>query len=571
MPVAPPTSGEHLVAGAPQVGHQHQRHQVAGVQAGRGRIEARRRPSAASPGPRPCSRRSSAGRGRARKALRRRPCVTVSTSIAPYLPRREQHAARSAVTSRAPWPATADALGRRRRQHRRAGRAGRRAHPRPRRARHRRARALSRSRSPAARRRARSTRTWSTGIDWTRTDVFFGDERAVPPDDPQSNYRMARETLLDPARVPPANVFRWRAEDPPISTRAARDYEAGPARGAAARPGSTWRCSGLGPDGHTASLFPGTTALAEEDRLAVAVDVPALGTRRLTLTYPALCGAREVLLPGDGTRQARRAGRRRPAGQHAARRADRPPAGSGDAYSATGRPQRQDINGSAHDRPGRRHRRHQRPARDLRRAGRRPARRDAALRADLSLGVVRVAGRHRRGVPGGGRRRRSAPRAKVATRLPRHRRPDREQHLPRHQPALGRRRARAVAAPRDRARHAGERLPRRRAGRHRRRRRRAGRAGRRPAASRTGRSPCWAPAPASARRSCSGRPPRTATRSSPRRAATSTWRARTPLEHGLVQFLTNKYGRVSCERVLSGHGPGRRVHVPLARSRPAGA
>ena len=51
-----------------------------------------------------------------------------------------------------------------------------------------------------------------TGIDWTRTDVFFGDERAVPPDDPQSNYRMARETLLDPARVPEANVFRWRAE-----------------------------------------------------------------------------------------------------------------------------------------------------------------------------------------------------------------------------------------------------------------------------------------------------------------------------------------------------------------------
>ena len=56
---------------------------------------------------------------------------------------------------------------------------------------------------------------------------------------------------------------------------------------------------GLGPDGHTASLFPGTTALAVEDRLAVAVDVPALGTRRLTLTYPAFCGRARGLLPGD--------------------------------------------------------------------------------------------------------------------------------------------------------------------------------------------------------------------------------------------------------------------------------
>jgi 6-phosphogluconolactonase len=130
-------------------------------------------------------------------------------------------------------------------------------------------------------------------VDWARTDVFFGDERAVPPDDPQSNYRMARETLLDPAGVPAANVFRWRAEAPDLDG-AAREYEQSLRAGRAPR----WldlALLGLGPDGHTASLFPGTAALTVEDRLAVAVAVPALGTRRLTLTYPALLATTEVM------------------------------------------------------------------------------------------------------------------------------------------------------------------------------------------------------------------------------------------------------------------------------------
>ena len=131
-----------------------------------------------------------------------------------------------------------------------------------------------------------------TGVDWTRANIFFGDERAVPKNDPMSNYRMARETLLDPAHVPPANVIRWRTEDPDLDA-AARDYEEALRAGASA-PWLDLALLGLGPDGHTASLFPGTSALAEEDRLAVAVDVAQMGTRRLTLTYPALCGAREV-------------------------------------------------------------------------------------------------------------------------------------------------------------------------------------------------------------------------------------------------------------------------------------
>lgn len=137
-----------------------------------------------------------------------------------------------------------------------------------------------------------------TGIDWTRSDIFFGDERAVPPDDPQSNYRMARETLLDPARVPAANVFRWRAEAADLDA-AARDYERA-LRAPGQPPWLDLALLGLGPDGHTASLFPGTAALAVEDRLAVAVAVPALATRRLTLTYPALLGATHVIFLAAG-------------------------------------------------------------------------------------------------------------------------------------------------------------------------------------------------------------------------------------------------------------------------------
>lgn len=129
-------------------------------------------------------------------------------------------------------------------------------------------------------------------VDWTRVDVFFGDERSVGPEDPQSNFGMARETLLVPAGVPPENVRRLHGEDPDLDA-AARAYEA--ALGGPQAPPLDLVLLGMGPDGHTASLFPGTTALDVSDRQCVAVDVPSLSTRRLTLTYPVLLAARDVL------------------------------------------------------------------------------------------------------------------------------------------------------------------------------------------------------------------------------------------------------------------------------------
>jgi 6-phosphogluconolactonase len=139
------------------------------------------------------------------------------------------------------------------------------------------------------------------GVDWGRCDLYFGDERAVPPDDPQSNYRMARESLLDRAGIPAGQVRRWRAEDPDLDA-VARDYEAA-LRADGGPPWLDLALLGLGPDGHTASLFPGTAALAEETRLAVAVDVPQRG-RRLTLTLPALAGTRALVFLVTGAAKA---------------------------------------------------------------------------------------------------------------------------------------------------------------------------------------------------------------------------------------------------------------------------
>jgi len=135
-------------------------------------------------------------------------------------------------------------------------------------------------------------------IDWTRTQVFFGDERCVPPDHADSNYRMAREALLSKIAIPEKNVHRVPTEDADPE-RAARAYEQDLQGFFKLRPGELptfdLALMGMGPDGHTASLFPGTTALAEQVRLAVAPYVEKLGVWRVTLTAPVFNHARCVL------------------------------------------------------------------------------------------------------------------------------------------------------------------------------------------------------------------------------------------------------------------------------------
>jgi 6-phosphogluconolactonase len=133
-------------------------------------------------------------------------------------------------------------------------------------------------------------------VDWSNAEIFFGDERAVPPDHPDSNFRMVREALLEPALLPPSSINRMAGEATHLAA-AASIYEQTLRREVPGDPDPILDLAllGMGADGHTASLFPGTTALDERQRLCVAVDVPQLKTRRLTLTYPVFLRARAVL------------------------------------------------------------------------------------------------------------------------------------------------------------------------------------------------------------------------------------------------------------------------------------
>ena len=132
---------------------------------------------------------------------------------------------------------------------------------------------------------------------WDRVRFTFGDERCVPPDNPQSNFRMARENLFVPAGVPEKSILRMRGEiDPQI---AAQEYEDELAAIATAHGESMYQHDlillGLGDDGHTASLFHGTAALEETTRRVVGNFVPKFNAWRLTFTFPLINHARHIL------------------------------------------------------------------------------------------------------------------------------------------------------------------------------------------------------------------------------------------------------------------------------------
>lgn len=134
------------------------------------------------------------------------------------------------------------------------------------------------------------------------TTVWFGDERSVGPDDPASNYRMAARAWLDRGTF--AAVHRIEAERSPHD--AARLYEEAMRErfGDAVLPELGLVLLGIGDDGHTASLFPDTAALAEDRRWVVANEVPKLATWRITLTLPVLCAAKAVWITAVGSGKA---------------------------------------------------------------------------------------------------------------------------------------------------------------------------------------------------------------------------------------------------------------------------
>ncbi len=148
---------------------------------------------------------------------------------------------------------------------------------------------------------------WRDDIDWSRLHVFFGDERSVPPEHPDSNYRMARESLLDHVPIPSDQIHRMKGEQRPLETAAAT--YAACLETLLPHPKQDAPCFdlillGLGPDGHVASLFPDTAILHERERWVAPVYVDKLHTWRLSVTFPVLNQARHVLLlvAGDAKR-----------------------------------------------------------------------------------------------------------------------------------------------------------------------------------------------------------------------------------------------------------------------------
>ena len=149
---------------------------------------------------------------------------------------------------------------------------------------------------------------YSTSLPWRKTHVFWGDERAVPPGDHDSNFGMAKATLLDRVPIPADQVHRMQAERDDLDL-VAREYEAEIARSFGVPPGAEPPAFdlillGLGPDGHTASLFPHTEAVRERARWVVPNHVPKLNSDRVTLTAPILNRGATVLFLVTGADKA---------------------------------------------------------------------------------------------------------------------------------------------------------------------------------------------------------------------------------------------------------------------------
>ncbi|HEY2804928.1 MAG TPA: 6-phosphogluconolactonase [Gemmatimonadales bacterium] len=136
-------------------------------------------------------------------------------------------------------------------------------------------------------------------IDWRRVSVYFGDERAVPMDSPDSNYAMARDVLISRVPIPATQVHRMEAERADIDA-AARDYDR------QLPEALDVLILGVGPDGHTASIFPGSSAMSEmHQRVVPVTNSPKPPQRRLTITPPVIEAARAIVVIATGAEKAR--------------------------------------------------------------------------------------------------------------------------------------------------------------------------------------------------------------------------------------------------------------------------
>lgn len=162
---------------------------------------------------------------------------------------------------------------------------------------------LSGGRTPRELYRALAT-DFRDEIPWDRVHFFWGDERYVPADDPRSNYRLAREALLNHVPLPPQNVHPMPTDLPDPEDAADVYAETLRAHFSGPWPRFDLVLLGLGSDGHTASIFPGSRAVAEKERWVMAVRAPVKPLRRLTLTLPVINRARMVWFLVSGAERA---------------------------------------------------------------------------------------------------------------------------------------------------------------------------------------------------------------------------------------------------------------------------
>ncbi len=156
-----------------------------------------------------------------------------------------------------------------------------------------------------------ATGKFARSIDWSRLHLFWGDERCVPPDDPRSNYRMVRESLLDGVSIPPVNVHRIHGDEDPDAAAAGYEQELRTFFGSAGadgppRVGFDLVLLGMGEDGHTASLFPGLPAVSEQMRWVLAQFVEVVSMWRITLTPVVINAAKHLIFLVSGTEKANR-------------------------------------------------------------------------------------------------------------------------------------------------------------------------------------------------------------------------------------------------------------------------
>ncbi len=167
--------------------------------------------------------------------------------------------------------------------------------------------ALSGGETPRALYRHLARQQFAQKVPWRRVLLYWGDERCVAPDDPASNYGMAREAFIKHVPIAADNVHRLRGEHDPSASAVAYDAElralAKLERPASEVPVFDLVLLGLGRDGHTASLFPHSSALDEEERFCVATEAPD-GTARLTVTWPVINSARRVMMLVSGADKA---------------------------------------------------------------------------------------------------------------------------------------------------------------------------------------------------------------------------------------------------------------------------